>query len=122
MPSHSSDKLQSLDVGCFAPLKEAYGIEVMRSIQNGIHYIDKKNFLDLYRESRKALSSKNICSRFAASGLVSLDPQRVLDKLTIKNITPPDTAYGPADIEWTAKTPYTTTEVQRQMELIKQLI
>jgi hypothetical protein len=32
MPSHSSDKVQPLDVGCFAPLKEAYGAEVMRSI------------------------------------------------------------------------------------------
>jgi hypothetical protein len=67
----------------------------MRSIQNGIHHINKENFLDLYRKSRKALSSKNICSGFIASGLVPLDPQRVLDKLTIKNITPPTTAYGP---------------------------
>jgi hypothetical protein len=122
MPSHSSDKLQPLDVGCFAPLKEAYGREVMRSIQNGICHIDKDNFLDLYRESRKVLSSQNIHSGFAASGLVPLDPQRVLDKLTIKTITPPTTAHGPADMEWTAKTPYTTTEVQKQMELIKQLI
>jgi hypothetical protein len=122
MPSHSSDKLQPLDVGCFAPLKEAYGREVMRSIQNGICHIDKDNFLDLYRESRKVLSSQNIHSGFAASGLVPLEPQRVLDKLTIKTITPPTTAHGPADMEWTAKTPYTTTEVQKQMELIKQLI
>jgi hypothetical protein len=74
MPSHLSDKLQPLDVGCFAPLKEAYGAEVMRSIQHGIHYIDKENFLDLYKESRKALSSKNICSGFEASGLVPLNP------------------------------------------------
>jgi hypothetical protein len=51
MPSHSSDKLQPLDVGCFAPLKEVYGIEVMRSIQNGIYHIDKENFLTLYREA-----------------------------------------------------------------------
>jgi hypothetical protein len=51
MPSHLSDKLQPLNVGCFAPLKEAYGAEVMRSIQHGIHYIDKENFLDLYKES-----------------------------------------------------------------------
>jgi hypothetical protein len=32
MPSHSSNKLQPLDVGCFAPLKEVYSTEVMRSI------------------------------------------------------------------------------------------
>jgi hypothetical protein len=74
MPSYSSDKLQPLNVGCFAPLKEAYGREVMRSIQNGIHHIDKENFLDLYRELRKVLSSQNIHSGFTASGLVPLDP------------------------------------------------
>jgi hypothetical protein len=49
MPSYSSDKLQPLDVGCFAPLKEAYSAEVMRSIQNSIHHINKENFLDLYK-------------------------------------------------------------------------
>jgi hypothetical protein len=74
MPSHSSDKLQPLDVGYFAPLKEAYRRELIRSIQNGIHYIDKENFLNLYRELRKVLSSQNIHSGFAASGLVPLDP------------------------------------------------
>jgi hypothetical protein len=79
----------NLYVGCFAPLKEAYGREVMRSIQNGIHHIDRENFLDLYRASRKVPASKNICSGFAASGLVPLDPQRVLDRLTINTIYTP---------------------------------
>jgi hypothetical protein len=51
IPSYLSDKLQPLDVGCFAPLKEAYGAEVMRSIQHGIHHINKENFLNLYKES-----------------------------------------------------------------------
>jgi hypothetical protein len=46
----------------------------MRSIQNSIYHINKENFLDLYRELRKALSSKNIYSDFTASGLVPLDP------------------------------------------------
>jgi hypothetical protein len=32
MPSHSSHKLQPLDVSCFAPLKEAYSMQVMSSI------------------------------------------------------------------------------------------
>jgi hypothetical protein len=74
MPSHLLDKLQPLNVSCFAPLKEAYRIEVMRSIQNSIHYINKENFLNLYRELRKALLSKNIYSSFIASSLVPLDP------------------------------------------------
>jgi hypothetical protein len=49
MPSHSSNKLQPLDIGCFAPLKKAYGAEVTRSIQNSIYHINKKNFLVLYK-------------------------------------------------------------------------
>jgi hypothetical protein len=53
-----------------------------------------------------------------------LNRQQVLDRLTIKHITPPSTAHGPLDRdrEWIAKTPYTTAEVQKQMQLIKQLI
>jgi hypothetical protein len=122
MPSYSSNHLQPLDVGCFAPLKEVYSAAVMKSIYNGIHHINKQNFLNLYRESRKAISPKNICSGFEASGLILLNPQRVLDKLTIKNITPLTTAHGPSDGSWVVKTPLTTTEVQKQIELIKQLI
>jgi hypothetical protein len=97
MPSHSSNHLQPLDVGCFVPLKEVYSAAVIKSIYNNIHYIDKQNFLNLYRELQKAISPKNICSSFKASGLIPLNPQRVLDKLTIKNITPLTTAYGPLD-------------------------
>ena len=67
MPSHSLNHLQPLDVGFFAPLKEAYGTEVMKSIQTGIDHIGKGNFVDLCKEARKALSSKNIYSEFKAA-------------------------------------------------------
>jgi hypothetical protein len=50
MPSHSLNYLQPLNVGYFTPLKEAYSAAVMKSIHNSIHYIDKQNFLNLYRE------------------------------------------------------------------------
>jgi hypothetical protein len=70
MPSHSSDKPQPLDLGCFALLKGAYCAEVMRSIRNSIHHINKDNFLDLYKGAQKALSPSNISSGFRASGLV----------------------------------------------------
>jgi hypothetical protein len=97
MPSYLSDKLQPLNISCFTPLKEAYSAEVMRSIQNSIHYINKENFLDLYKGAQKALLPSNIRSRFRASGLVPLNHQQVLDRLTIKYITPPSTAHGPLD-------------------------
>jgi hypothetical protein len=74
------------------------------------------------KESRKALSSENIHSGFNAASLIPLNPQRVLKKLTIKNITPPATSHGPTSDEWISKTPYTTAEVQKQIQYIKQLI
>jgi hypothetical protein len=103
-------------------LKEAYGIDVMKSIQMGINHIDKQKFIELYRKAQKALSSKNIYSGFEATGLVPLDRQQVLNKFTIKHITPPTTTHGPPDGIWAAKNPLTTAEVQKQIQLIKELL
>ena len=65
----------------------------MESITQSIYHISKDNFVVLYKEARKALSYTNTHSGFAASGLVPLNPQRVLDKLTVK-LTPPSTFHG----------------------------
>jgi len=50
---------------------------------------------------------------------VPFNPQHVLDILDIqaKKITPPS-SHG----LWTAKTPHSTAEVQKQMQLIKEFI
>ena len=45
MPPHSSHILQPLDVGCFAPLKKAYGNQVANLMRLGINHIDKPEFL-----------------------------------------------------------------------------
>jgi hypothetical protein len=45
MPPHGSYLLQLLDVGCFAPLKRAYGEEVRSLANSHIEYINKKAFL-----------------------------------------------------------------------------
>jgi hypothetical protein len=122
MPPHSSHRLQPLDVSCFAPLKQIYGQQVQQGIQLGINHIDKQSFVSLYQYTRvRALSAANICSGFAATGLVPYSPQRVLDMLDIqssKKITPPSSAHG----LWTTKTPHSTAEVQKQMLLIKELV
>lgn len=71
------------------------------------------------RSHAGALSAANICSGFAATGLVPFNPQHVLDALDIgKMITLPSSSHGP----WTAKTSHSTQEVQHQMHLIKHLI
>jgi len=73
IPSYLSNYLQPFDVGCFAPLKEAYSKGVIESIQKGTYYINKVNFLDLYKEAQKSLLLKNIYSGFEASGLILLN-------------------------------------------------
>ena len=119
MPSHSSHHLQPLDVSCFAPLKQAYGQQVQKSMQLGINHIDKQSSITLYRCSRTgALSAASICSGFAETGLVPFNPQHVLDALDITKEVTPSSSHGP----WTAKTPHSTQEVQHQMHLIKHLI
>lgn len=97
MPAHSSHLLQPLDVSCFSPLKRFYGQKVQEMMQSGIHTIDKEDFLYLYIPTRQqALSAANICSGFAATGLVPLSPEEVLSKLNIqlKTPTPPSTSSG----------------------------
>ena len=49
MPPHSSHLLQPLDVGCFAPLKEAYLREVVELTRYYINHITKLEFLPAFK-------------------------------------------------------------------------
>jgi hypothetical protein len=82
MPAHSSHILQPLDVGCFNPLKLAYGNEIEKKMRLGVNHITKDDFLFVYFLAYKAaITEKNICSGFRASGLVPHDPDRVISEL-----------------------------------------
>jgi DDE superfamily endonuclease len=48
MPSHSSHLLQPLDVGCFTPLKQAYGRQIEDLIRNHINYVTNLEFLPAF--------------------------------------------------------------------------
>jgi hypothetical protein len=122
MPAHTSHLLQPLDVSCFSPLKRAYGQGVQELARQGVHHIDKLDFLSLYTRARAlALTEQTIKSGFQATGLVPTDSQRVLSSLTVINKTPspPSTSYGEP---WTAETPHTTAQLEHQARLIKQLL
>jgi len=84
LPPHSSHLLQPLDVACFGPLKHAYRQQTQIYIQHGINHIDKEDFIAIYQQvCLQALTVSNICSGFAASGLVLYKPEQVLDQLYI---------------------------------------
>ena len=121
MPPHSSHLLQPLDVGCFSPLKRAYGRLVENKARLGFNHIDKFDFLDAYPEARtETFKANTIKNSFEAAGLVPLNPGRVLEQLNIhlKTPTPPcsqSTNSAP-------KTPYNLKQLDKQASTIKRLI
>ena len=89
MPPHSSHLLQ--------PLKHLYGQRIINKVQKGINTIDKTEFLYIYPTVHyQALSSSNIQSSFAATGLVPFSPNQVLSKLLtlLKTLTPPSSSHS----------------------------
>jgi hypothetical protein len=117
MPPHASHILQPLDVGCFAPLKQAYKKEIRGLADSHINHVDKKAFLATFLEVYdRAISKSNILSSFRATGLVPLDPEVVLSKLEVKPRTPTPPAPGPT--AWQPKTPSNAIEIDSQTTLI----
>ena len=122
MPPHSSHLLQPLDVGCFSPLKRAYGYQVETCIQLGRNHIDKLDFLEAFKPTRTAaLSSSNICGGFAAAGLVPYNPERVLSRLQFKLRTPtPPASETVIAARQTPKTPHTMAQITQEYTTIKE--
>ena len=51
MPAYSSHYLQPLDVGCFGPLKQAYGRQIKHLVYARVTYITKLKFLYALRKA-----------------------------------------------------------------------
>jgi hypothetical protein len=116
--------LQPLDVGCFSPLKRAYGREIGHLVQARITHISKDEFFIAFRDAFKAsFIKKNIQAGFRGAGLYPLNPEHVISKMDVKlkTPTPPGSSSGLPEI-WTSKTPTTTLEVDSQTQLIKDRI
>lgn len=120
MPSHSSHLLQPLDVGCFAPLKKAYGNQVEDLIRNHINHVTKLEFLPAFKAAfENAITKENICGGFRGTGLIPYDPNAVLSQLEVRLRTPTPLVE---DTIWESKTPGDPAELASQTELIKDKI
>ena len=119
MPAHSSHILQPLDVGCFAPLKRAYGRIVDRWMRAGIDHVDKLEFLSNYPEARsEAFTFETIQNSFRGTGLLPYNPTVVLEKLTIRIRTPtPPGSRGSSVLA--PQTPCNPRQLLRQVTSIK---
>jgi hypothetical protein len=125
MPPHSSHLLQPLDIGCFAPLKRAYGGLIQNKARLGANHIDKLDFITAFKTARtEAFKPLTIQNAFAAAGLVPFDPDRVLSKLDIqiREPTPLGSQSSSQSSRGSPKTPKTIRQVNRQASTIKTLI
>lgn len=123
MPPHLSHILQPLDVSCFSPLKYLYSQRTQEKIQDEVHSIGKEDFLHIYPAvHQKALSSSNIRSGFAATGLIPFSPERVLSKLNIQHKTPTPPSSSHSNQSFGAgKTPANIYKLEKQKQRIESL-
>ena len=105
LPSHTSHKLQPLDVGIFGPLKTAYREQVEQLYRGGAGVVGKQHFTLLYSRARQiAFTESNIISAWDKVGLFRFDPNRVLATVsrpptdqTTTQIVPTQTQFFSAD-------------------------
>jgi hypothetical protein len=120
MPAHSSHILQPLDVGCFGPLKKAYGRQIENKIKAGTTHITKEDFFSAFLAAfQQAITEKNIQGGFRGAGIIPHNPSAVLSKLDVvlKTPTPPGTSQGEGPT-WTGKTPTNPIEANSQTDFI----
>lgn len=124
MSAHSSHLLQPLDVSCFRPLKQLYGWRIRDAIQNGNTTIDKADFLFHFQHIYNQIFSKaNILSGFRATGLIPLEPEKVLLKLQIKfkMPTPPSSLHSSSHSFYLGKTPANLYQLNQQKKQLQDL-
>jgi hypothetical protein len=118
MPPHSSHLLQPLDVGCFSPLKKAYGRQVEALMRSRISHVTKLEFLPSFKRAYEAaITSRNIQGGFRGAGLAPFDPERVISTLDVKLRTPSPPL--PNEQPWQSQTPSNTFELGSQSTLVK---
>ena len=84
-----------------------------------VNYINKREFLPLYRQARQtALHQNNIQAGFAATGLVPYNPDRVLVQLHAEYRTLLPQRRSPSNASWAAETPHNVAKLQKQTALL----
>jgi hypothetical protein len=128
MPAHSSHLLQPLDVGCFGPLKRAYGGLIEAKQRLGFHHIDKHDFLQAYPTARsEVFSIQNIQSGFRATGIHPYDPDEVLKRFNYSveapyDETPPPSRGIGSGSSSSVATPRNPRQLYRKASSMKKLL
>jgi hypothetical protein len=121
MPPHSSHLLQPLDVGCFSPMKKAYGRQAELMMRNKVTRITKLEFLPCFKAAFDASITKcNILGGFRGAGLVPFNPEAVIARLEVRLCTPPLPTVD--NSTWESRTPSNTLEFGSQSKLVRERI
>ena len=108
-------------MGCFSPLKRAYGDEISGLARDHINHIDKITFLPAFRRAfKRFFTESNIRASFREAEVVPYDSEAVLSKLDVKLRTP--TPALPEATQWEARTPSNAYELEAQSTLIRDRI
>jgi hypothetical protein len=121
MPPHSSHILQTLNVGCFAPLKVGYGRQAENLMRSQINHITILEFLPCFKAAFNALiTTNNSLGGFRGAGLAPFDPEAVISKFDVRLRTPslPPVCNAP----WQSQTPSNTLKFRSQSKLIRERI
>jgi len=84
LPSHTTHRLQPLDVGLFSPLSTAYSNQLNSLMHKSLGMVSmtKRFFYPLFRDAyRASFTKKNILHAFEKPGIFPVDPEKVLSKL-----------------------------------------
>ncbi|PHH55655.1 hypothetical protein CFIMG_008628RA00001 [Ceratocystis fimbriata CBS 114723] len=124
LPSHSSHILQPLDIGCFGPLKKAYGQETEHLIRCSIAHVSKTDFFAAFHAAHQAtMTERNIKGGFRGAGLVPSDPESVISKLDVRlQIPTPLEDEASLPDPWVPKTPKTVLKAISQSEYLERRI
>ena len=114
LPSHTTHRLQPLDVSLFAPLARYYtnGLNAMMNNSLGTVSMSKRAFWSIFWPAwQQAFTAKNIASGFKRTGIFPFDSDAVLNQIIKKKLR----ASPPENIDDTQapKTPMTGRAVRR---------
>ena len=111
LPSHSTHRLQPLDVGLFSPLATKYSQQIDQFVAEyqGLVKISKRHFWKFFIEAwKEAFTEKNILSAFESTGVHPFNPDKVLAIFKKREHTPEK-----EELSRSMKTPGSTRALRR---------
>ena len=119
LPPHATHRLQPLDVNCFLPLATKYQVHLDKWLHKSLGQVSmsKHNFYQIFHSAwLESFIPENITGGFKKTGIFPFAPPIVLDKITRRPATPPDSQENSARL---ISTPMTSKSIRRAQKQYK---